>query len=60
MSEAEPTEEPGESASTPAWKDLRAEIAQEPGNHGRFALGCSIVVAVLLVLFFVVRVFVLR
>jgi hypothetical protein len=42
------------------WKSQRAEIAEEPGNHGRFALGCSIVVAVVLIGFFVIRLYVMR
>jgi hypothetical protein len=42
------------------WKEARAEIAQEPGNHGSFAFGCSIAVVVALVAFFVVRVFLMR
>lgn len=42
------------------WRAQRAEIAEEPGNHGRFAFGCSIAVAIVLVTFFVVRMFVMR
>jgi hypothetical protein len=42
------------------WKDVRHEIAQEPGNHGRFALWCGLGVVLLLTLFFVVRVWILR
>jgi hypothetical protein len=42
------------------WKEARAEIAQEPGNHGSFAFGCSIAVIVAVVAFFVVRVFLMR
>ena len=41
-------------------REERAEIAREPGGHGRFALACSIAVVVLLTAFFVVRVWVLR
>jgi hypothetical protein len=42
------------------WKSQRAEIAEEPGNHGRFAFGCSVAVAVVLIAFFVIRMFVMR
>lgn len=42
------------------WRAQRAEIAEEPGNHGRFAFGCSVAVAVVLVAFFVLRMFVMR
>ena len=42
------------------WKEARAEIAQEPGNHGAFAFGCSIAVIVALAAFFLVRVLLMR
>ena len=58
----EPTEEPGPlpPGKGPSWRELREEIAEEPGNHGRFAMGCAIAVAIALALFFIVRVVALR
>lgn len=38
----------------------RAEIAEEPGNHGVFAIGCSIAVIVVLAAFFLVRLLLMR
>ena len=58
----EPRAEPpgGPTGAGLPWVEQRAEIAEEPGNHGRFALGCSVAIAVVLVSFFVLRLFVLR
>ena len=66
---SEPPEQHGEPAQADdggplgkglPWKQQRAEIAEEPGNHGRFAFGCSVAVAIALVAFFVLRLFVMR
>ena len=38
----------------------RAEIAEEPGNHGVLAMGCGAAVALALIAFFVVRLLVMR
>jgi len=57
--EQETTEEPAAQGKE-SWKDVRAEIAQEPGNHGRFALYLSLAVVLLLAAFFVIRLFVMR
>ena len=38
----------------------RAEIAEEPGNHGVLAMGCSAAVALALIAFFVVRLLLMR
>lgn len=35
----------------------RLEIAEEPGNHGRFAFGCAVAVTVALAAFFLVRLY---
>jgi hypothetical protein len=53
----DPTGEPDVPRVPTTWKEARAEIAQEPGNHGSFAFGCSIAVIVVVAAFFVVRVF---
>ncbi|MEO7091981.1 MAG: hypothetical protein ABI175_01945 [Polyangiales bacterium] len=68
--EAEPEPEPGADADAKddggplgkglPWRDQRREIAEEPGNHGRFAFGCSVAVAAVLIAFFVVRMFLMR
>lgn len=42
------------------WKVQRAEIAEEPGNHGRFAFGCSVAIAVLLAAFWVLRAVIMK
>ena len=55
--EDEATERP---RAPTTWKEARAEIAQEPGNHGAFAFGCSIAVVVVVVAFFLVRVLLMR
>ena len=51
---------PDEPRPPTTWKEARAEIAREPGNHGSFAFGCSLAVVVALVAFFVVRVLLMR
>ena len=42
------------------WRERRLEIAEEPGNHGSFALWCSVAVVVLAAAFFLVRVVLMR
>jgi hypothetical protein len=55
-----PPDDGGPTGAGLSWKAQRAEIAEEPGNHGRFALGCALAIVIVLAVFFVVRLYVMR